>query len=103
MISYFLVIVVVWFVICFLIKYFNIEIYKKGQSWAYLLGLILIFVLPGFLVDWIAVKFEWYIFPQTTTYLWRTPFGIPIEEVLFFLTVPVLILVLWKISKKLPP
>jgi hypothetical protein len=101
MLSYFLVIILLLLLIRILIKYFNIQIYKQGQLLSYLIGLFLIFVIPGFMVDWIAVKLEWYVFPQTTTYLWRTPVGIPVEEILFFITVPLLILVLWKISKKI--
>ena len=101
--SYFAVIIFLWLLIGVLIKYFNIKLYSKGQFYTYFVGLIVLFVIPGFIVDWVAVKLKWYVFPQTTTYLWRTSIGIPIEEILFFITVPVLILVLWKICKKLFP
>lgn len=101
--GYFSIIIFLWIIIGLLIKYFDIEIYKKGKLFFYISGLFIIFVIPGFFVDWIAVSFEWYVFPQSTEYLWRTPLNIPIEEALFFMTVPVLIITLWKVSKKLFP
>lgn len=81
-------------------KIFQIEIFPKGTWKYFLIRLVIIFVIPGFITDIIDSQTKWYIFPMSTTYLWRTSFGFPIEEGLFFLITPIFIIFLWKTCKK---
>ena len=99
--SYFGIIVIFWTLILAVSKIFRLEIVPKGKYQLFLFSLIFIFIVPGFLTDWIAISQEWYVFPKTTKYLWVTPIGIPIEEALFFATVPIWIIVLWKLCRKI--
>lgn len=82
-------------------KILRLEIFSKSTWLYFLTRLIIIFVIPGFIIDTIAGWTKWYVFPTTTTYLWRTPFGFPVEEGLFFLITPIFIICLWKACRKL--
>ena len=99
--GYFFVIIFVWILIIATSKAFSLKITNKKTLLPQLLALMITLVIPGYLVDWIAVHLQWYIFPITSTYLWITPIGVPVEEILFFITVPIWIIVLWKLSQKL--
>lgn len=99
--GYFLVILLIWMLIILTSKIFSLKITDKGTRIYQLIALVTFFVIPGFLVDWLAVNLQWYIFPIASNYLWVTPIGVPVEEILFFITVPIWIIVLWKLSQKL--
>ena len=98
--SYFAVILIFWILIASITKFFDLKIVPKRKGLILVVTLFFIFVIPGFLIDWIAISEGWYIFPKTTKYLLMTHLGVPIEEALFFVTVPMWIIVLWKFSRK---
>ena len=98
--GYLLTIFILWMLIYFTQRKYNLVLFNSLPITKFIVIILCIFVIPGFITDLIAIEFEWYIFPESSTYLWMTSLGIPVEEILFFITVPIWILILWKLSLK---
>jgi len=99
--GYFLVILFFWLLIGSFVFFFKLQIVPRSKYLKYFYDVLAKYVMLGLLVDVIALHYEWYFFPSSTIYLWRTPFGFPMEELLFFFTVSLWLTVVWKLSQKI--